>query len=430
MQLLALGLNHRTAPLPLRERAALAAAAVPPELAELRARAEVREAAIISTCNRTELYCQYANPSRRNLRLGLDWFACRAGFHNTEMAENFYHFADAQAVKHAFRVGAGLDSMVVGEPQILGQMKQAYHAAAAAGACGKVLNQLFQRTFAVAKQVRTDTAVGRHAVSVAYAAVSIARRIFARLSEQTVLLIGAGETVELMARHLAEQGVQNLIIANRSVAKAEILARNFSNLRAEAIPLTQLSSRLAEADIIATATASTLPILGQGAVAAARAARRHKPILILDLAVPRDVEPAAGRLRDVYLYTVDDLQSVVARHRALRADAAKRAETIIDLHVVRFMRWLRAQGAVHTIRAWRQELDEIGRMEAAQAIGKINRGQDPRAVADELARRLTRKFAHHPTAVLRRAEMDGDANLAAAARKLFGLPPTGTPRRK
>ncbi|MGR3914101.1 MAG: glutamyl-tRNA reductase [Gammaproteobacteria bacterium] len=421
MNILALGLNHETAPLALRERAAFAREALPPALRELVAAGGAREAAILSTCNRTEIYCgRHAGE-----RPVLDWLCRRTGLSRDALGGSVYRFPDEQAVKHAFRVASGLDSMVLGEPQILGQMKDAFHAAVDAGVTGKVLNRLFQHTFSVAKQVRTDTAIGANAVSLAYAGVSLAARVFARIDEQRALLIGAGETVELVARHLKERGVSRMVVANRSLDKARFLAREMGGEARgmRGVPLAEMPAHLAQADIVVSATASTLPILGKGAVERALAARRHKPMFILDLAVPRDVEPQAGKLRDVYLYDVDDLQRVVRGNRDSRARAAEDAEMIIDLQVVRFMRWMRALESVPTIRALRREVDAAARLEAGNALRKIQSGEDPHNVVTHLAQRLANKFAHHPSAALRQAQADGNPGLLIAARKLFNLKP-------
>ena len=425
MKLLALGLNHETAPIELREQVAFGPDALRPALRELTSSGgAASEAAILSTCNRTEIYCGQDAPNQHpgGEQIILDWFSRHTGFSRSDLAGSVYHFPNEQAVKHAFRVASGLDSLVLGEPQILGQMKDAFHTAADAGATGKVLNRLFQHTFSVAKQVRTDTAIGANSVSVAYAGVCLARRVFTRLAEQTVLLIGAGETIELVARHLKESGIGPMIIANRSIQRAQTLAQAVG---CEAITLGQIPERLAEADIVVSSTASTLPILGKGAVERALAERknrrRHKPMFILDLAVPRDVEAEVSRLRDVYLYTVDDLQSVVDHNRGLRVQAAEEAEIIIDLQVVRFMRWMRSLESVPAIRALRRELDAMSGEEAERAARRIRNGEDPQAVARQLARNLAHKFAHHPSRALRSAQMDGNPGLIAAARKLFGL---------
>lgn len=415
MNLLALGLNHETASIELREQAAFGPEALRPALRELTSAGVVSEAAILSTCNRTEIYCGRAGGGDRRV---LDWFGRQTGFSQADLAGNVYHLPNEHAVKHAFRVASGLDSLVLGEPQILGQMKAAFHTAVDAGATGKVLNRLFQHTFSVAKQVRTDTAIGASSVSVAHAGVSLAKRIFARLSAQTALLIGAGETIELVARHLKESGIKRIIIANRSIGKAHTLAQAAGG---EAIALGQIHGRLAQADIVVSSTASTLPILGKGAVERALAMRRHKPVFILDLAVPRDVEAEVSQLRDVYLYRIDDLKSVVEHNRGLRARAAEDAESIIDLQVVRFMRWMRSLDSVPAICALRRELEGIGCEEAERAARRIRNGEDPQVVVRQLSRTLANKFAHGPSEALRQANIEGNSGLIAAARKLFGL---------
>lgn len=416
MNLLALGLNHETAPLALRERAAFAPAALPPAVRALVDEGGAAEAAILSTCNRTEIYCSRHSGEMRVL----DWLCARTGMRRGALGGSIYRFPDEQAVKHAFRVASGLDSMVLGEPQILGQMKHAFHAAADAGATGKVLNRLFQHTFSVAKQVRTDTAIGDNAVSLAYAGVALAARVFSHLHEQRALLIGAGETVELAARHLKERGVAHMTIANRSPQKARALADALGgNISVAA--LAEIPQQLAHADIVVSATASTLPILGKGAVERALSERRHKPMCILDLAVPRDVEPQAGKLRDVFLYSVDDLKNVVARNLDARARAAEEAEMIIDLQVVRFMRWMRSLESVPLIRELRGALEQTAHAQAEKFARSIRRGEDPEIATAQLARAIAKKFAHKPSEALRRAHADGGAELARAARKLFDL---------
>ena len=429
MNILAFGLNHSTAPVALRERVVFGRDSVPPALGELIA-GGVREAAILSTCNRTEIYCGhgyragYDDDGATEAPAILDWLCRHTGIRRAQLADNVYHLPDELAVKHAFRVASGLDSMVLGEPQILGQMKDAHRTAAAAGATGKVLNRLFQHTFSVAKLVRTDTAIGENSVSVAYAGVRLAKRVFSDLAAQTVLLIGAGETIELVARHLVDNGVGAIIIANRSRHRADLLAHAIGG---EAITLADIPARLADADIVVTGTASTLPILGKGAVERALASRKNrrraKPLFVLDLAVPRDVEPEVAALRDVYLYTIDDLKQVVDRNLGLREAAARDAENLIDLQVVRFMRWMRSLDSVPAICALRRQLDALGEAEVERAVRRIRGGEDPEIVARQLARNLTNKFAHRPSRALHDANRDGDGDgdLAAAARQLFGL---------
>ncbi len=415
MHLLAFGLNHNTAPLAVRERAALVTEHLENAVRDLAARDGVHEATILSTCNRTEIYCRL---NTRDPALVSRWMCGYSGLDDDAIREAVYRFPDDAAVKHAFRVASGLDSMVLGESQILGQMKDAFAVAHKAGTTGKILNRLFQHTFSVAKQVRTDTAVGANAVSVAYAAVDLARRIFSRLSEQTVLLIGAGETIELVARHLLENDVRHIIVANRSIERAELLAQQISS---EAISLAEIPARLHEADIVVASTASTLPILGKGAVERATSKRRRKPMFMVDLAVPRDIEPEVGSLRDVYLYTVDDLSQVVDRNVDARREAALEAEKIIDLQVVRFMRWMKSLDSVPTIREFRHEIDAMRNRELEQAMKRLQSGADPAQVMERLAWNLCRKFSHAPSHALREADETGNRQMIAAMRSLFGL---------
>ncbi len=415
MHLVAFGINHKTAPVALREQAAFNPEQLPEALRDLTAHGGAGEAIILSTCNRTELYCGLDETDAGRL---VKWFCDYRRLQGPLIEPHLYLHPDQEAVKHAFRVAAGLDSMVLGEPQILGQMKQAFAAAAAAGVTGKLLNRLFQQTFAVAKQVRTDTAIGASAVSVAFAAVTLARRIFTRLADQRVLLIGAGDMIELAARHLHEQGVAQMIVANRTVERARLLAAPFG---AEAIALTELPERLGEADIVISSTASPLPILGKGMVERALRARRHRPMFMVDLAVPRDIEAEAGELDDVYLYTIDDLQGVVQENMQSRLEAAREAEKIIELQAFDFMRWLRSLDALPAIRSLRESADAMARLELQRARRLLARGDDPAAVLEQLARALTNKFTHAPTEALTRAGHDGDAALLEAARRLFDL---------
>ncbi len=415
MHLLAFGINHKTAPLAIREQAAFAPQRLPEALHDLTAHGAAGEAIILSTCNRTEVYCGLADHDSVQ---AVKWFCDYHRLDASALEPHLYLHPDQDAVKHAFRVASGLDSMVLGEPQILGQMKEAFATAHKHGATGKILNRLFQQTFSVAKQVRTDTAIGASAVSVAFAAVSLAKRIFNQLAEQKVLLIGAGEMIELVARHLKEQGVRDMIVANRTVERARLLADQH---QAEAISLMELPERLSEADIIISSTASQLPILGKGAVERALKIRKHRPIFMVDIAVPRDIEAEVGELDDVYLYTVDDLKDIVQENMESRLEAAKEAEKIIDLQVVDFMRWIKSLDSVPTIRALRETTSALGNIELKRAQQRLAAGDDPQKVIEELARALTNKFTHAPSAVLRQADHDGNAALLDAARKLFNL---------
>jgi glutamyl-tRNA reductase len=415
MHLLAVGLNHQTAPVAIRERAAFAPDRLTEALHDLRHQGAADEAAILSTCNRTELYCGLDPANDQRL---VDWFCDYHRIARGEIEPHLYRHPDQEAVKHAFRVAAGLDSMMLGETQILGQMKDAFGAAHKAGATGKLLNRLFQQTFAVAKQVRTDTPIGASAVSVASAAVTLAKQIFSRLDEQTVLLIGAGDMIELCARHLREHRVRHMIVANRTVERAQVIGREFN---AEAISLEELPARLAEADIVISSTASPLPILGKGAVERALKARRHRVLFMVDIAVPRDIEPEVGDLNDVYLYTIDDLKGVVEENRQSRLEAATEAERIIDTRVTDFMRWLKSLDAVPTIRHLRDSAEAMSELELERARARLKRGEDPQEVLEYLAHALTNKFTHAPSEALLKADHDADRALLEAARRLFNL---------
>ncbi len=415
MHLLAFGINHHTAPVDIREKAAFAADKLANALREVTASGAVNEAAIVSTCNRTELYCGLDSAHDGQV---IEWFCQYHRLNHSDVHPYLYRHPDQAAVKHVFRVAAGLDSMILGEPQILGQMKEAFAAAHKAGATGKILNRLFQQTFTVAKQVRTDTAIGASAVSVASAAVRLAMQIFNKISEQTVLLIGAGDMIELCARHLKDQGVGHMIVANRTVERAQLVASQFG---AEAISLAEMPSRLADADIVISSTASQLPILGKGAVERALKMRKHRPMFLVDIAVPRDIEAEVSELNDVYLYSIDDLREVVQGNIESRQEAAREAEKIIDTQVVDFMHWVKSLNAVPTIRALRESADALREAELERARRRLARGDDPTKVIEQLARALTNKFTHAPTDVLRKADHEGNSALLEAARRLFDL---------
>lgn len=319
MALIAVGVNHKTAPVSIRERVSFAPERLADALKELTSTPEVSEAAILSTCNRTELVC-YSNSSETDTII--DWFEHYHKLNTQEVRPYIYIYPDQLAVRHVLRVASGLDSLILGEPQILGQIKDAYSKAEQAGTIGKLLNRLFQHTFSVAKQVRTDTAIGSSPVSVAFAAVSLAKQIFSNMEERTALLIGAGETIELAARHLHASGIGRIIIANRTVEKAHALAQEFGGY---AIALKEIPNHLAEADIVISSTASQLPILGKGAAERAIKQRKHRPMLMIDIAVPRDIESEVGELEDIYLYTVDDLQEIIQEGLKSRQEAAIQA---------------------------------------------------------------------------------------------------------
>lgn len=411
MTLWVLGLNHQTAPVDLRERIAFDAGSLPDALASLRALPQVHEAALLSTCNRTELYAVADDG---------DVLATWLADHAAGLDAYLYRHREADAVRHLFRVATGLDSMVLGEPQILGQVKDAWASARQHGALGNQLDRLFQQTFSVAKRARTDTRVGANPVSVASAAVRLAQNSFARLSESTVLLIGAGETIELAAKHLSEGKVQRLLIANRTLAHAQELALRHGGY---ALPLTELPRHLGEADVVFSATASRDPVLTHDEVAAALATRKHKPMLLFDLAVSRDIEPAVADLADAYLYTVDDLERAVEDNRRSRREAAEAAEIIIDLQVSRYVDTLQANARQQPLKRLRALGDSTRDDVLAKARQQLANGRDADEVLDFLAHTLTNRLLHPPTAALREAALSGDAELARAADRLFPAQP-------
>jgi len=407
MQLLAIGINHHTAPVALRERVAFPLEQIKPALGALKdlwlgsLGKAAPEAAILSTCNRTELYCATDDKTARDA--AIHWLSKYHNLPVSELAPHVYALPQSEAVRHAFRVASGLDSMVLGETQIVGQMKDAVRTASEAGALGTYLNQLFQRTFAVAKEVRTTTEIGAQSVSMAAAAVRLAQRIFENISGQRVLFIGAGEMIELCATHFAAQKPRELVVANRTAERGEKLAERFNG---RSIPLSDLPARMHEFDIIVSCTASTLPIIGLGAVERAVKARRHRPIFMVDLAVPRDIEPEVGKLQDVFLYTVDDLGAIVREGSASRQAAVAQAESIIDTRVQNFMQWLDARSIVPVIRHMHTQADALRRAEVERARKMLARGEDPAAVLEALSQSLTNKLIHGPTHALSRASRE------------------------
>lgn len=415
MPLFAVGINHKTAPVEVRERVAFAPEGVQPALRELVACPGVHEAALLSTCNRTELYCSLEAADCAPV---IQWLCEHHRIARADVEPYLYIHAEHAAINHVLRVASGLDSMILGEPQILGQIKAAYKAAVEAGTVGALLGRLFQHTFSVAKQVRTDTAIGASPVSVAFAAVSLAKQIFGDLSKQTALLIGAGETIELTARHLRDSNIGRLIVANRTVERAHLLASEFNGY---AISLGDMPAHLAEADIVISSTASQLPILGKGSVESALKVRKHRPIFMVDIAVPRDIEPEVGELDDVYLYTVDDLQEVIQENLKSRQAAAKQAEEIVDTQVAEFMGWLQSLNAVSTIRAYRSHAESTRDAELENARRLLAQGRDPEQVMHLLARALTNKLIHIPSIQMKQAGFQGRLELLQAARELFDL---------
>jgi glutamyl-tRNA reductase len=403
MSFYALGLNHQTAPLAVRERVVFHVERLREALGELK-RGLAQEAAILSTCNRTELYIAGEEPGAL-----AHWLAQYHRFAPGELSPYLYTLPSEQAVRHAFRVASGLDSMVLGEPQILGQMKEAARAAESAGTLGSVLHRLFQRSFAVAKEVRSTTRIGAASVSMAAAAVKLAARIFPSLKDQSVLLIGAGEMIELAATHFAAQAPARITVANRTLERAERLAHRFNG---RAIELRSLAEHLHEHDIVVSCTASSLPILGKGLVERALRTRRHRPMFMVDLAVPRDIEQEAGELDDVFLYTLDDLAGIVSANLDARRSALEQAEAIIDTQVGRFMHWMQLREGVPLIRALRDQADAARRQELSRALRQLERGEDPANVLEALSQGLTNKLMHGPTEAL--SESAGDERRALA----------------
>jgi glutamyl-tRNA reductase len=410
MSVLVLGLNHRTAPIEVRERIVFDAEGLPRALERIRALPGVAEAVIVSTCNRTEVYAVGADAEAV-----AGWLAAESGG-DAALANCLYRIEGADAVRHAFSVAAGLDSMILGEPQILGQLKDAYRAAQSAGTSGATLNRLFQATFAVAKRVRTETAIGAAAVSAASAGIRLARRVFTGLERHTALLVGAGEMIELCARHLHAQGIGRLIIANRSTRRAERIAEG---LPASVIRLDALVAHLPQADIVVSSTARPGTVIGLGDVERALAERRHRPMFVLDLAVPRDVDPRVAALEDVYLYTIDDLRQVVDENVKAREAEAAVARRLIDADVAGFMADLKVRDAVPVIRELRGQGEAARDAVLAEARRQLAAGQAPEAVMEQLAVTLTNRLLHAPSAALREAAEGGDAALAEAAARLF-----------
>jgi len=413
MSLITLGINHKTAPLDLRERLAFTPQSLPEALLSLKNLEHVQEAAILSTCNRTEIYCV---TTTNNDQAIIQWFSQFHGLDEKLIKEHLYLFAHEETIRHAMEVACGLDSMVLGEPQIAGQMKDAYARANESGTIGKLLGKLYQRAFAVSKQVRTDTDIGSSPVSVAFAAVSLAKQIFGDLKQTTVLLVGAGETIELTTRHLHSQGVKKIIIANRSVQRAQKLADEFSG---EAISLQHIATHLHRSDIVISSTASPLPIIGKGTVERALKQRKHEPIFMVDLAVPRDIEPEVSELDDIYLYSVDDLQSVISENMESRLQAAEQAREIIDTQVSHFLNWQRSLGAVDVIAQIRQHTQDISNEVLNKAKKQLAAGQDAEKILEFLANTLTNKFLHQPSTQLRQASQDNRDHILDIAQKLF-----------
>lgn len=415
MSLVTLGINHETASVEVREKVAFTPESLLEALTELRDWNKVSECVILSTCNRTELYLETKDANKEHL---VEWLALFHGFDATEIEGKVYVHRGTAAVKHLMTVASGLDSLILGEPQILGQLKQAYTSAKHVGTVSAGFERLFQTTFNAAKKVRSETEIGENAVSVAFASVQLAKQIFASVAKCRVLLIGAGETIELVARHLTEQGVTAMVVANRTLSRGAALAEKFS---ADTITLSQLHSRIADADIVISSTASQLPLVGKGMVESAVKQRRYRPMLMVDLAVPRDIEEECNGIDGVFLYTVDDLQNIVAQNLASREKAADAAKAMIVDESIKWESWLNRRQHVDLIKQLRQKHDEEKNKLLQRAINLISDGQEPQSVLTELANKLTNAMSHAPTQALKAAAEQQDTVLLEKLSDVYKL---------
>ncbi len=414
MQLFSFGLNHHSAPVQIRERIAFPEDTLPVALRALAATGGAEEAAIVSTCNRTEIYCRTDDPQRV-----IDWLANFHGVPAAELQQHLFRLEDEAAAAHAFRVAAGLDSMVLGEAQILGQVKQAVRVASETGTLGWLLNKLFQQTFAVAKDVRTRTGIGAQSVSLAAAAIRLATRVLGDMPSQQVLLVGAGEMMELVATHVSAHKPKRLAVANRTLERASRLAAEHGG---RAFTLAELPAEIANFDIIISSTGAPLPIIGKGMIERAMRMRRRRPIVVIDLAVPRDIEAEAASLENVFLYTVDDLGKLIREGLEARQSAASEAEGIIDDQVGMFMQWLRNRELVPVIRQLRGHAESYRLLELERAQRLLARGDDPALVLEALSNGLMNKFLHHPTQLLQQAPPEEQGQLVKWLPRLFPLP--------
>ena len=416
MSILAYGLNYRTAPLELRERVAFPEDSLGTALRELTLDIpQIQEAAIVSTCNRTELYCAAGNDCAEDLE---NWLSHRRDVHLNELQGASYQYWDQDAARHSIRVAAGLDSQMLGEPQIMGQVKSAFALAKQHGTSGPELNLLSRMTLQTAKQVRTQTDIGRNPISVAYAAVSLAAQLFSDLPGKRALLLGAGETVALVGEHLRSKGVTDLTIANRTLANAQTLA---ATLNANAIQLSNVAKVLWEFDMVIASTGSTLPVLGKGAVEQAIRERKRRPMFMVDIAVPRDIEAGVGELPDVYLYTIDDLTQIVEVNKTRRLRAASGAENLVDLGTEAYQRERRVQQGQGLLQGFRQQAEKLRDDELDQAMRSLSNGADPKATLQKLANGLTNKLIHPTTAAIRNASAEGRTDRLDFIQEAYGL---------
>ena len=416
MSILAYGLNYRTAPLELRERVAFPEDSLGTALRELTLDIpQIQEAAIVSTCNRTELYCAAGNDCAEDFE---NWLSHRRDVHLNELQGASYQYWDQDAARHSIRVAAGLDSQMLGEPQIMGQVKSAFALAKQHGTSGPELNLLSRMTLQTAKQVRTQTDIGRNPISVAYAAVSLAAQLFSDLPGKRALLLGAGETVALVGEHLRSKGVTDLTIANRTLANAQTLA---ATLKANAIQLSDVAKVLWEFDMVIASTGSTLPVLGKGAVEQAIRERKRRPMFMVDIAVPRDIEAGVGELPDVYLYTIDDLTQIVEVNKTRRLQAASGAENLVDLGTEAYQRERRVQQGQGLLQGFRQQAEKLRDDELDRAMRSLSNGADPQATLQKLANGLTNKLIHPTTAAIRNASAEGRTDRLDFIQEAYGL---------
>ena len=413
MPILTFGINHKTAPLALREQMAFNTENMPATLQQLLNKPAINEAVLISTCNRTEIYTAIDNPS-----ILLDWFSQQNNAHPDNIKQFCYSYQGMHAVKHLMRVATGLDSMVLGEPQILGQIKLAYKIACDAGTVGSHLQQLFPAVFCASKEIRHQTNIGKNPVSLAFATVHQAKKIFSTLKTCTVLFVGSGETIELTAAYFKKQGVKRIIIAGRNIDKTAITAKQFA---AEPIQIGSIPNYLNDVNIIVSATASQLPIIGKGMIESMFKQQKRRPLFMADLAMPRDIEPETAELEDVYLYNLDDLNMIIKKNQKNRSEAAAQAEALVSLQAEHYMRQLRITDASDMIRQYREQLSEIRDQELAKALQQLNKGQNPYEVLSTFAHGLTNKCLHKPTLKLRQAASDQNMELIMLAKYLFDL---------
>lgn len=419
MPILIVGVNHKTAPVAIREKVSFSPDAMTRALHS--ARQVVQESVILSTCNRTEIYV--VCPPQQSAQSVVEWLAQWHSLPVSQLQPYLYLHQDEAAVRHTLRVACGLDSLVLGEPQILGQLKSALQVATEQAVTGNHLNRLMQHAFSTAKKVRTQTSIGANPISVAFAAVSLAKQIFSQLEKQTALLIGAGETIELVGKHLATNKIGHVLVANRSVDKAQKLAAEYGG---KGISLQELADHLPKADIVISSTASPVPILGKGTVERALKIRKHRPMFMVDIAVPRDIEQEVAELDDVYLYTVDDLQSVIEENLQSRRAAAEQAEGMVGTETSNFMAWLRAQDHMDTIREYRARTEQTRQETLDKALALLHHGKTPEEALQFLAHTLSNKLSHDATQAMHHAARNGDHALLAHARALFNLSTTDT----